>query len=93
MSLKVKEVIKKSPAHKAGIKKNDIIHKIANLSMYDFIDDIYVNSIKNPQIEIERNGKVKIFSLDKDEDENIGLSYFENLFPPEDSCTFEAFTN
>ncbi|MCK5128224.1 MAG: DUF512 domain-containing protein [Clostridiales bacterium] len=87
MSLKVKEVLKKSPAHKAGIKKNDIVHKIAHLSMYDFIDDIYVNSIINPLIEFERNGKTKIVSLDKDENENIGLSYFENLYPPEDSCT------
>lgn len=86
MSLLVKEVIKKTPAKKSGIKKGDIVHFIDKIDMHDFIDDIYVSSLINPSITVERNGKQFSKQLIKAHDEEIGLVYEEELYPAEDEC-------
>ncbi len=86
MSLTVKEVLKNTPAMKAGIMLNDIVHIIEEIDMCDFIDDTYVNSLKNPTVHIERNGKKLSLKLTKASDEDMGILYRENLYPDEDEC-------
>lgn len=86
MSLTVKKVNKNSAAKKAGIKKNDIIHLIDNITMFDFIDVIYSDSLINPDLKIETNGKVRYIKLKKSEFDKIGIEYIEDLYPPEESC-------
>ena len=86
MSLTVKEVIKNTPAERAGVMLNDVVHRIDDIEMRDFIDDTYVNSLENPIILIERDGITIELVLEKSADEGIGLVYEENLYPDEDEC-------
>jgi putative radical SAM enzyme (TIGR03279 family) len=86
MSLTVKEVIKKSPAKKAGLKKGDIVHQFDNIKMHDFIDDTYVNTLVNPNIVFERKGKIINKKLDKGQFDTIGIEYEEDLYPQESIC-------
>ena len=87
MSLTVKKIKRKSPAKNAGIKKYYIVHRINDIDMCDFIDDIYSNTLLNPIVDIERNGEYISKKLSKSQYEDIGLVFAEELYPDEKSCT------
>lgn len=86
MSLTIKEVIKNSPAQKIGLKKGDIVHQFNEIKMYDFIDDIYVNTLVDPSIKFERQDKIIKKNLYKEQYDTIGIEYEENLYPQEVTC-------
>jgi len=87
MSLTVKEVIKKTPAKNAGVISGDLVYKINDIEMNDFIDDTYANSFINPTVLLKRNERFIEIKLIKSADEGIGLVYKENLYPDEIECS------
>ena len=86
MPLTVSKIEDHSPTLKAGILKGDIIHFIDHIDMNDFIDDIFTITLKNPTITFSRNGKTRKKKIRKKVDAPFGITYEENLFPPEIEC-------
>ena len=86
MSLTVKEVIENTPAKKAGVMLNDVVHSVNDISMNDFIDDTYANTLTDPVLHITRNGKNIKIKLLKDQFEDIGLVYEQELYTDEVEC-------
>ena len=72
--LNVLNVIKRSPAYKAGIRGGDTILKINSQSCSDFIDYEYLTSGSSFNI-IFKNKKGKIIekNIKKDENEDFGI--------------------
>ena len=86
MSLTVKEVIKNTPAKKAGVIVNDVVHSVNDISMNDFIDDTYANTLINPVLHITRGGKEIEIKLEKEQFQDIGLVYEQELYTDEVEC-------
>ena len=86
MALTVKKVINNTPAQKAGVMINDVVQKIDNIKMHDFIDDTYANSLTDPKLYIVRGSKNIEIQIKKDSFENIGLVYREEMYPDDAEC-------
>ena len=86
MSLTVKEVIKNTPAKKAGVMLNDVVHSVNDISMNDFIDDTYANTLTDPVLHITRDGADIEIKLEKDQFEDIGIVYEQELYTDEAEC-------
>ncbi len=86
MSVLIKDVIKLSPADKKGIKAGDVLLKIAGHEITDFLD--YQFYTKNSRISIvyERDGKTHAAWINKDEDEDLGLTFETYLMDKERHC-------
>ena len=83
----IKHIDKGSPAKKAGLKKDDTIVTFNNEPVLDFIDESYFNTLENLNITYIRKGKEKQAHIIKPQDEYIGITYYENLYPPDKQCT------
>lgn len=82
----IKYIDKKSPAKKAGLKAEDKIISINNEPIYDFIDESYFNTLERLNITFLRKGKEKTIVIDKSPEEPLGITYCEDLYPPDKKC-------
>ncbi len=82
----IKSIMHKSPAEKAGILPGDMLVTIDKEPVEDVFD--YRFRILNDHLDIEvlRNGELLCFSIDKDEDEDIGLEFENGLMDEYRRC-------
>src|SRR5690554_6532106 len=73
MSVKIKKVDLSSFAAEIGLQDGDIILKINDSNIADFLDISYYGSEEKLEIEVLRDEKKLIVSGEKDSDESLGL--------------------
>jgi putative radical SAM enzyme (TIGR03279 family) len=92
MSAIVSEVLKNSLAKKGGIKPGDKILQVNRASLRDIID--YQIAVEELELEllVERNGKKSKISLQRKENEPVGIKFessiFNNLKQCKNNCIF-----
>ncbi|MHB1001756.1 MAG: DUF512 domain-containing protein [Armatimonadota bacterium] len=83
---KISYVEEESPAYNAGIVPGDELVSINSRAIVDVLDCSYLSSEEKIDIEIQRDGKVLEFAINKDEDEDLGIEFEEELFDGLRSC-------
>lgn len=86
MSVKIKDVQKKSPAAKAGLKAQDTIHTINGHEIADVLDYMYYCAEDHLRIVYERRGKLKKARVKKSEYDDLGLDFDTFLMDKKRSC-------
>ena len=87
MSVIIKEVEKKSPAAKAGIKAGDTLISLNNNIIMDVLDYRFYQNDENIIAEIiNAKNKVKKVKIKKDEFDEIGLEFDTYLMDEKRSC-------
>ncbi len=80
-------VIKNSPADKAGIKKGDRLISLNDKSISDIFDYDFIAEDEEVLVGIiDSNGAVKNYHITKGEDEDLGLVFPESLMDNYKSC-------
>ncbi len=82
MSARIKEVEKRSPAHKAGIKSGDVLVSINGKPIRDVLDYKFYAYDKRLTVELER----KTVKVKKDEGEDLGLVFETYLMDKAKHC-------
>ncbi|MBR5496258.1 MAG: radical SAM protein, partial [Oscillospiraceae bacterium] len=87
MGVKIVDVVKRSLAHKAGIKSDYTLNKIHGTEIFDVLDyDFYATDC---MLEIEYTdlkGKTHVSKIKKDEYDDIGLVFNTYLIDEQRSC-------
>ncbi len=87
MGVKIVDVVKRSLAHKAGLKSDYTLNKINGTEIFDVLDyDFYAT---DSMLEIEytdSKGKTHTSKIKKDEYEDIGLVFSTYLIDKQRSC-------
>ncbi len=87
MAVTVKEVAKKSPAHKKGIKDGDKVLTINGNQIIDVLDYRFYQNDTRLEVKIETAaGKVKTVKIKKGEYEELGLEFQDYLMDKQRSC-------
>lgn len=87
MAVEIFEVEKRSPAKKAGIKKGDTLISINSNEIVDVLDYRFYQGDTELEIKIKRkNGKEKVFIIEKGEDVELGLVFDSYLMDCQHSC-------
>lgn len=87
MSVIIKDVEKKSPAHKAGIKSGDILISLNDNIIMDVLDyRFYQNNEKIVVEIINSKGEIKRVKIKKGEYDEIGLIFDTYLMDEKRSC-------
>lgn len=88
MAVKIKDIQKNSLAYKKGIKSGDTLHSINSHEICDVLDyQFYIKSEKlNVAIKTEE-GKFRIFRIEKDENEDLGLEFETYLMDKQMRCS------
>ena len=87
MSVIIKSVEKRSPAHKAGIKAGDTLVSINGNNIIDVLDyRFYQQEEKLTLVFINAKGKEKVKKIKKSEDSEIGLEFDTYLMDEKRSC-------
>ncbi len=74
--LKITSVLRGSPAHRAGIRKGDVIVSLGGEPAVDFIDYEYFTSSDCIEVEFKKpNGRIKTAVIEKDECEDLGVDF------------------
>lgn len=84
--VKIKNVIKNSPAHCAGILPDDTLLSINNQEIHDVLDYMFYAAETSVNIEILRNDKKLSFVIRKDEYDDMGLEFETFLMDSKQSC-------
>jgi len=71
----IQQIKKNSIADEIGLQIGDKIKAINNFSIKDIIDYRFYISDEFVEIKINRNGQILIFEIEKDDDEELGLSF------------------
>ncbi|MCL2019251.1 MAG: DUF512 domain-containing protein [Oscillospiraceae bacterium] len=80
--VKIKNVIKNSPAHRARIKSGEFLVMIGENEIYDVLDYMFYTAEKDPRLTLrDREVTVK-----KDEYEDLGLEFDSFLMSEERKC-------
>ncbi len=82
MSAKISGIEKKSLAARAGLKADDIIYKINNIEINDYLDYMYASSCEEIIIETDK-GQAKISNYDF---EPLGITFDTLLIDEPKSC-------
>lgn len=77
--LTVKSVDKNSIAEELGIEKGDVLSKINGNEVEDVLDYLYLEGETEFTLEVLSNGTSYTLEVERDLDENIGLSFVEEL--------------
>lgn len=85
--VKIKSVIKNSPAYDCGILDGDILEKINGHAIRDVLDYMYYSADVNVRLEIIRDGRKIEFVADKDEYDDLGLEFDTFLMDKKQSCS------
>ncbi len=87
MSVKVKSVEKGSPAHKAGIKENDVLLSLNGNAIMDVLDYRFYQNERRILAEVLKpDGKTKNFKIKKSEYDEIGMLFDTYLMDEKRSC-------
>ena len=87
MSVVIKEVLKGSPAYKAGIKADDILVSIDGNGIMDVLDyRFYQNNERLTLVFINSRGKQKKVKIKKAEQGELGLEFETYLMDKKHSC-------
>ncbi len=86
MSVIIKDVEKKSPAFKKGIKGGDILLSINGNEIMDILDYRFFENDKRLKLSLLRNGKTFSKTISKNEYEEIGLLFDTYLMDKQKSC-------
>lgn len=84
--VEIKSVLKKSPAHKAGIKNGDVLLRVNSHEINDFLDYQFYIEESELTIEYEHKGHAKTVHVKKNEDEDLGLEFETYLMDKEKHC-------
>ncbi|MDE6500578.1 MAG: DUF512 domain-containing protein [Ruminococcus sp.] len=84
--VKIKNVIRNSPASLAGIIPDDTLLHINNQEINDVLDYMFYASETSLTIEVIRNGEKISFSITKDEYDDVGLEFETFLMDCKQSC-------
>ena len=82
----ITDVFPKSRAHKAGIKKDDILVSINGREIRDVLDYRFYLADENINILIKRDNKTLEFNIKKQEYDDIGLDFETPLMDKKHSC-------
>ena len=86
MSAKITSVDRRSLSEKAGIKAGDILIKVNGNQIRDIFDYQFYTYDACLSVEVERDGKKKVFEINKEEGEYIGLNFETYLMDEQKSC-------
>lgn len=87
MSVIIKDVEKKSPAYKAGIKSGDTLLTLNGNTIMDVLDYRFYQSDEKLTAEIiNSKGKIKKLKIKKDEFQELGLLFDTYLMDQKHSC-------
>lgn len=86
MAVKIKSVIKKSPAARKGIRDGDNLLSINRKPVNDFLDYRFYAADSELRIEFEREGRKIYTMVRKDEGEDLGLEFDSYLMDKQHSC-------
>lgn len=87
MSVIIKDIEKKSPAHKAGIKAGDTLVSLNGNTIMDVLDyRFYQNNEKIVAEIINSKGKVKTIKIKKGEYDELGMIFDTYLMDEKRSC-------
>lgn len=87
MSVKIKSILKHSPAYNKGIRKDFVLEKVNSHEINDILDyEFYCKSSCLNVVFSAPDGKKKIVKIIKDEDEDIGLEFDSYLMDKQHSC-------
>ena len=87
MSVIIKDVEKKSPAYKAGIKSGDTLLTLNGNTIMDVLDYSFYQSDEKLTAEIiNSKGKIKKLKIKKDEFQELGLLFDTYLMDQKHSC-------
>lgn len=82
----INRVEKGSYAESAGIRKGDIIVSINGEAVNDVFDYRYLSVACVLEAEVERNGEILKFHIEKEEDDDLGLEFTNGLMDEYRSC-------
>lgn len=85
--VKIKSVVKASPACKCGVVAGDMLSEINGHPVRDVLDYMYYAADVNVRIDIERDGKKMTFFAEKDEYDDLGLEFDTFLMDSKQSCS------
>lgn len=87
MSVIVKNVVKKSPAYKIGMREGDTLLKISDNEIMDVLDYRFYQTKEKLTVEyINNKGKVVIKKVKKKEYDELGLEFETYLMDKKHSC-------
>lgn len=87
MSVIIKDIDKKSPAHKAGIKSGDTLVSLNGNAIMDVLDyRFYQNDEKIIAEIINSKGKIKTIKIKKGEYDELGMAFDTYLMDEKRSC-------
>ena len=86
MAVIIRSVEEDSPAFKAGIPGDSTLISINRNEIFDVLDYRFYQNEKRLKLKIENNGKIKNYSIKKDEYEELGLIFDTYLMDEQRSC-------
>ncbi|MCM1314754.1 MAG: DUF512 domain-containing protein [Muribaculaceae bacterium] len=84
--VKIKNVIRRSPAGSAGIMPEDFLISINGVKIHDVLDYMFYSAETSVKLEILRNDKKISFLIEKDEYDDLGLEFDTFLMDKKQSC-------
>lgn len=87
MAVKIKSVIKNSPAFSAGIKENDMLVSLNGHKIRDVLDYMYYAAESSVAVEIDRSERKLVFHINKGEYDDLGLEFDTFLMDNKQGCT------
>ncbi|MDE6797782.1 MAG: DUF512 domain-containing protein, partial [Ruminococcus sp.] len=84
--VKIKNVIRCSPAGSAGIMPEDFLISINGVEIHDVLDYMFYASETSVRLEILRNDEKISFLIEKDEYDDLGLEFDTFLMDKKQSC-------
>lgn len=86
MAVKIASVVKKSFADKANIKADDILLAINGNQISDVLDYMFYVSESKLEVELLRDNKRILITINKDEYDDLGLEFSSYLMDEKQSC-------
>ena len=86
MAVEIKSVIKNSPVSKLDIETGDVLISVNGHEITDVLDYMYYSAEIHTELNIERNGVHRIFSVTKSEYDDLGLEFETFLMDKKQSC-------
>lgn len=84
--VKIKNVIRNSPAYRAGIIPDDTLLSVNNQEIHDVLDYMFYASETSVTVEVVRNDEKFSFYIEKDEYDDMGLEFETFLMDSKQSC-------
>lgn len=86
MSVEITNVVKGSPASRAGIHAGDLLVKLNGEKITDVLDYMYYSSEASVKIELIRKDKTLMFKVAKSEYDDLGMEFHSFLMDDKQSC-------